>query len=467
MGRALSNHHGILGQQHNCNRPQAALSVAVSGLNIQFWLQVHNAKTGLVKIRCFHFAVDLFFASDFSDEIANLTLAERPNALYKSGRSWLARYDTTSTDSEEVDSDSGYSSPLHRRKQAASSTHPVTPGLGAPVVGPGVGVPLGFLPGTSPPPPPAPPPGATPHPAAAAAPAPHLLPLSASTPTPTVPAVQQQDRHTPRKKTASPHLKTSSPHVTPGPCGLYAALMQTHGAALNKPTPAPTATAPSGYTPDTTLQGYPANYLQSYPALGQTAGSSSSARASPATVTETSYSAIVSNKAASHVIPTSTAASTSNIVTVPAGATAPTTTPGVSGANPSGANAKSPLLTHPLIDPLLMNMDLKQAQQLVSHHLVEDSVDRKLLLAKSHSTSSKSEPEFEAGAAGETETLSVGRKRRRRRSRRRKRRGADETGAVSDEGLELKRAYSSSNVSRCSTDAMFEGTRLLCNILVC
>ena len=54
----------------------------------------------------------------------------------------MARYDTTSTDSEEVDSDSGYSSPLHRRKQASSGTHPVaghSPG----------GLPLGFLPKTS------------------------------------------------------------------------------------------------------------------------------------------------------------------------------------------------------------------------------------------------------------------------------------------------------------------------------
>ena len=82
----------------------------------------------------------ILFSVDFSDEIANLTLAEKPNALYKYSRNWMARYDTTSTDSEEVDSDSGYSSPLHRRKQASSGTHPVT--------GPAPGISLGFLPQT-------------------------------------------------------------------------------------------------------------------------------------------------------------------------------------------------------------------------------------------------------------------------------------------------------------------------------
>ena len=81
----------------------------------------------------------MLLCTDFSDEIANLTLAEKPNALYKCSRSWKAHYDTTSTDSEEVDSDSGYSSPLHRRKQASSGTHPVA----------GPSVHLGFLPQTS------------------------------------------------------------------------------------------------------------------------------------------------------------------------------------------------------------------------------------------------------------------------------------------------------------------------------
>ncbi len=57
-----------------------------------------------------------------------MTLAEKPNSLYKN-RSWQDRYDqdTTTTDSEEVDSDSGYSSPMHRRNQASNGTHPAGP----------------------------------------------------------------------------------------------------------------------------------------------------------------------------------------------------------------------------------------------------------------------------------------------------------------------------------------------------
>ena len=59
-----------------------------------------------------------------------MTLTERPNALYqkdaKSRRgAWYRYRQETSTDSEEVDSDSGYSSPLHRRNQMSNGTHPV------------------------------------------------------------------------------------------------------------------------------------------------------------------------------------------------------------------------------------------------------------------------------------------------------------------------------------------------------
>ena len=62
--------------------------------------------------------------SDFSDEIANLTLAERPNSLFNRSRLRKRRTEEfTSTDSEE-ESDSGYSSPLHRRNQTSSGTHP-------------------------------------------------------------------------------------------------------------------------------------------------------------------------------------------------------------------------------------------------------------------------------------------------------------------------------------------------------
>ena len=65
--------------------------------------------------------------SDFSEEIANLTLAEHPNALYQTG-SLRESYggESSSEESEEVDSDSGYSSPMHRRNQACSGTHPAT-----------------------------------------------------------------------------------------------------------------------------------------------------------------------------------------------------------------------------------------------------------------------------------------------------------------------------------------------------
>lgn len=68
--------------------------------------------------------------SDFSDEIANLTLSERPSPLYRKDRprNWLYNQDST-TDSEEVDSDSGYSSPMHRRNQTTNGTQSVCPGL--------------------------------------------------------------------------------------------------------------------------------------------------------------------------------------------------------------------------------------------------------------------------------------------------------------------------------------------------
>lgn len=72
--------------------------------------------------------------SDFSDEIANLTLMEKPSLLYRkdrsSTRSWFQQYSQdSSTDSEEVDSDSGYSSPLHRRNQMSNGTHPIPAGM--------------------------------------------------------------------------------------------------------------------------------------------------------------------------------------------------------------------------------------------------------------------------------------------------------------------------------------------------
>ncbi|XP_013409777.1 selenocysteine insertion sequence-binding protein 2-like isoform X3 [Lingula anatina] len=74
--------------------------------------------------------VDAAIQTDFADDIANLTLADKPNALFKKSKMRARRKNernpvgTTSTDTE-VDSDSGYSSPLHRRNQISNGTHPV------------------------------------------------------------------------------------------------------------------------------------------------------------------------------------------------------------------------------------------------------------------------------------------------------------------------------------------------------
>ena len=70
-----------------------------------------------------------FYISDFCDSIANLTLIEYPNSLYNDRRTWHEHYedqDYATTDYEEVDSDSGYSSPLHRRNRPASSAPTTT-----------------------------------------------------------------------------------------------------------------------------------------------------------------------------------------------------------------------------------------------------------------------------------------------------------------------------------------------------
>ena len=174
--------------------------------------------------------VTLLHLPDFSDEIANLTLAEKPNALYKSSRSWMARYDTTSTDSEEVDSDSGYSSPLHRRKQASSGTHPVAGHC------PGNGLPLGFRPKTSK----------------------VMLPLNASS------AITAQHSTSAVSLAAASQLNSS----------LYAAYLQSgigHGKLSSRAAPGsyPASGGTSGYTGGTT--GYPSNppcyNQQSYPPL--------------------------------------------------------------------------------------------------------------------------------------------------------------------------------------------------------
>ncbi|XP_041355730.1 selenocysteine insertion sequence-binding protein 2-like isoform X2 [Gigantopelta aegis] len=69
---------------------------------------------------------DVSAQTDFPDTWANLTLSDKPNSLYKHSRGCVRRVDLSLTsDSEEVDSDSGYSSPLHRRNMRSNGTHPV------------------------------------------------------------------------------------------------------------------------------------------------------------------------------------------------------------------------------------------------------------------------------------------------------------------------------------------------------
>ncbi|XP_076439076.1 uncharacterized protein LOC143277972 isoform X3 [Babylonia areolata] len=69
---------------------------------------------------------DSSIQTDFNNDFANLTLQEKPSVLYRRGqRRNKGNRPITSTDSEEVDSDSGYSSPLHRRNLVSNGTHPV------------------------------------------------------------------------------------------------------------------------------------------------------------------------------------------------------------------------------------------------------------------------------------------------------------------------------------------------------
>lgn len=64
--------------------------------------------------------------TDFHADIADLTLCEKASTLYRRGqRKNKGSQPQVSTDSEEVDSDSGYSSPLHRRNLVSNGTHPV------------------------------------------------------------------------------------------------------------------------------------------------------------------------------------------------------------------------------------------------------------------------------------------------------------------------------------------------------
>ena len=64
-----------------------------------------------------------YVLADFSDEIANKTLLEKPSTIYQERpRSSKHRaYAAESTSDSEVDSDSGYSSPMHRKHQASGT----------------------------------------------------------------------------------------------------------------------------------------------------------------------------------------------------------------------------------------------------------------------------------------------------------------------------------------------------------
>lgn len=70
----------------------------------------------------------IFSLPDFEDNLAKLRLKEKPNSLYKNfpHRTKELKGGDFSL-SEEVDSDSGYSSPLHRRNMVSNGTEPLDP----------------------------------------------------------------------------------------------------------------------------------------------------------------------------------------------------------------------------------------------------------------------------------------------------------------------------------------------------
>lgn len=82
----------------------------------------NNVKSGIQHKAVYEVAVQ----TDFSEEVANLTLSEKPSSLFGSKkriRNHSNQWITNLTDSEEKDSDSGYSSPLHRRNLVSNGTH--------------------------------------------------------------------------------------------------------------------------------------------------------------------------------------------------------------------------------------------------------------------------------------------------------------------------------------------------------
>jgi len=61
------------------------------------------------------------FVPDFPDRIANSTLQQKPSPLFLSNSHRNSNIDSSDSD---LDSDSGYSSPLHKRNQVSNGTHP-------------------------------------------------------------------------------------------------------------------------------------------------------------------------------------------------------------------------------------------------------------------------------------------------------------------------------------------------------
>ncbi|XP_014779717.1 selenocysteine insertion sequence-binding protein 2-like isoform X1 [Octopus bimaculoides] len=103
--------------------------------------------------------------TDFSAELENLTLSERPSSLFSFNktriRSHSNQWISNLTDSEEKDSDSGYSSPLHRRNVVSNGTHVaperLVPNTKQPPPPPAIATTPTTTTTTTPPPPPPPP----------------------------------------------------------------------------------------------------------------------------------------------------------------------------------------------------------------------------------------------------------------------------------------------------------------------
>ncbi len=417
--------------------------------------------------------------------------------MYQSaGRGWAgprggARYDTTSTDSEEVDSDSGYSSPLHRRKQAASGTHP-------PAVVPGVGVALSAR---------------TPPPLGGGGPAAQHLSsgLYAAYMQSGVRAGLLQ-----YPPLASGVAAGMGAVAAAGGGGGVAGLDAFHPARFAHPTKvlqavdaAASASHGSATIATTTLSHSGSNAWTTHSATttistnGKSACASNSKTTSPAKAwtdnnsgsNSASHSRSSSaNRGASSGAwnsgagawgsggpGTSQTSKNSGSATVSAGSTwssivsgkgrspRPPTPPPTpkqrTDSQSSPTRTSSTSRTDSLISPSAVtpraNSDAQHALS-SSLALTTSTTAPSSGRTTPRTLSYRSEPEqgtsgFHDGIGGaasggfaETEIVSAGRKRRRRRSRRKRRDATDDWSALSDEPLDLARAHSSSNVSRCS-----------------